>query len=116
MGGAAQAREGSFVPVLAVDRVEMWNGGIAVLLKPCDDGTPAHPSGVPLGARLQSTLGASAQSQPWHFTLGYCPQRDSYDVLAASDARRLETQRASVEAAVKAALPGLVPMGEARLC
>mmetsp|Transcript_65471 Transcript_65471/g.170406 ORF Transcript_65471/g.170406 Transcript_65471/m.170406 type:complete len:225 (+) Transcript_65471:107-781(+) len=111
---AQELLEAQYTPQLRVQEVTMWNGGIGVVLESADEGTPGHPQDVPISMRIMEILGLThPQKHPWHFTLGYCVSRESYDKV---DPCALDAERLAVEFAVRQAFPGVVQLGPALLC
>jgi len=86
---------------------------LAAELEPAEEGTPAHPGGLPLNRRLVEVLGLEkSQVHPWHMTIGYCSKPDELDESSAD----LQAELARFEASVREAVGPELGLAEARLC
>lgn len=111
---ATALSEAQVKPELRVKRLLVLFNTLLVELEPANEGTCSFPKELAVNAKLVSMLGMDRnQEHPWHFTLAYCT--DPVQRRAATpDA--IERDRVALEAAVKKAVPGVLPLDQAKLC
>merc|ERR1712079_175351 len=114
---AEELKRAEVRPSLVVERVLILPNTMLVELKSAHNDTVAHPRDLPVNSNLVRLLGLKKnQLHVWHFTLGYCHRPDKLKEALNSDPKAVEQDRLSIEAAVRKALPGVLPMDISLLC